>query len=268
MKYLLLTLITLVFYSCSAKKTDLTDAPTAGNNETSTNTMGPFTVSFDAAESKYENTFRIPIQQNEGKVEYNIFTDRSENVVLEYSNIAVTGCDASLVKQQIFWLADEKQTLGQIIKNQSQFKTQIKTKGKIVYSIYHLNGCSEIELKIRLKKLPHIGNAGKACEGSTNLQDCRVDVYCKENYSSNFIEVEVWNRAGQRSVQKFMNHGDGSRSLMSMFTANFSNVANSTIYTSTNSSRTFLKYDNSSLVGFYSENILGNDYTNDLQCDL
>lgn len=266
MKNIFLLLATLTVFSCSPKKEVMNAVPTA--NEADGSATGPYTVAFDLTSLTYEHSFEVNIQQDSGKVEYFITTDRNESVVVENYSSSVSGCPVEQVKHVVGWFEIEAGPTTAVLKNQSKFQTKRKTKGKVVHLFENLNGCTKIAVTMKLRQLPHSGPVGKVCDKAADINECRVDVYCREMYSTNFVEIEVWNRKGQLTLNKFMNRGNGDRGLMSMNSARLATGETTTIYTSTSSSAASLKIQNSNLSGLYSERIMGQDFSNELICDL
>ena len=268
MKYLILAMISCSILSCSVKTSEAEPETVDPGSTKTSEPVGPFTVAFTPTQSVYEHSFRIPIDQDSGKVEYFVQTGRKETVIVEFVNSAVVGCPAAQVKHTVLWFDDETNMVRQVLKTNSQFSTKRNTKGRIIHAFENLNGCTEIEIKMRLRQNPHGGVVGTACTGYAKPEECKIEAYCREKYATNFIEIEVWNRGNNLTLQKFMNSGAGSRSMMSANSARFAVGNPQSAYTSTSSTPASLKFDNATLSGIYTERLMGQDFTNEVSCDL
>ncbi len=154
LKFVALNLALLVsMLSCSVKSNDLAPIPPAKDPEKTNSATGPFTVTFDTATSVFEHQLRFLIDQAEGKIEYYITTEKDETIIVEDISASTRGCDAKLVKHQVFWFPlESSDSMAQLISIKTQFKTYANIRGKIIHLFQNLKGCSEIEIKTYLKK--------------------------------------------------------------------------------------------------------------------
>ena len=149
-----LLILPLLIFSCTMKTNNLDPIPTATDPQKTAAAVGPFTIKFDTATSIFEHQVRILIDQKQGKIEYYLTTEKDDQISVESVNASVLGCDANLVKHQIFWFPSESSSsVAQLISLKTQFSTYAKIKGKILHSFQNLTGCKEIELKMRLINL-------------------------------------------------------------------------------------------------------------------
>jgi hypothetical protein len=223
---------------------------------------GPYVVDFGTTKS-YQHSFKIPINQNEGKVEYFITMPEATDIVLTDTSLTVTGCPASQVIHQTFWLPDSAVASGQYVVIGSSFRTLAGTQGTFLHILKGLDGCTDVNLSTTLTKKD---KPAMKCKESRD-PNCQVQVYCKESDAlpTNYIEVEAWKEYGGISLYKFMNHGDGTRSQMSMNSAAFTNDGTQSKYSATSNS-TYLRYNNTTRIGLYYESIAGQSFTTDVNC--
>lgn len=175
---------------------------------------GPYTVAFSGKDKSYAHTFTLSIKQNEGQVEYNVMTPASEEVEFVDTRLKVTGCPVSSVKHQIFWSQDASQpTIGQYLTTGAVFRTRAGMNGLFRHIVHGLGGCTSITLSTQLKVKPQVA---RACNGSLEPATCQVMAYCRQSGTSYYSEVEVWREARGLILRKFMNRGDGTRSLQVM----------------------------------------------------
>ena len=153
-KIVMLVILPLVIFSCSVKTNNLDPIPIATDPEKTAPAVDPFTIKFDATTSTFEHQLRIQIDHKQGKIEYYLTTEKDDLIFIENVNASALGCDANLVKHQIFWFPSESSSsVAQLISVKTQFNTYAKIKGKILHSFQNLTGCKEIELKMRLINL-------------------------------------------------------------------------------------------------------------------
>lgn len=153
LKLVTLNLVLLLLIACSVKPSNLDPIPPATDPEKTVTATGPFTVSFDSETAIFEHHLRFPIDEAEGKVEYFITTEKDETIIAEVVSASTRGCDAKLVKHLVFWLPlESSSSMAQLISTQTQFKSYAKVRGKILHIFENLKGCTEIEIKTRLKK--------------------------------------------------------------------------------------------------------------------
>ncbi|WP_413291340.1 hypothetical protein [Bdellovibrio sp. HCB337] len=253
----------LILAACSASvKTEEVAPP--GNNEKANG--GPYTVDFSAADSTYKHSFKIPINQAEGKVEYFIKTAEAADIEFVSTQMKVTGCPANQVTHKTFWIPDSQNTVGQYVVPGSTLKTRAGVQGTFMHIVLGLTNCTDVELNTVLKKKKVSNMKCKESSDST----CRVQVYCREgNYPTNYVEVEVWQDAWGMSLRKFMNGGDGTRGLMASNSVTVLNNGTDTIYTNNSGSdKVFLKYNNQTFAGLYSQDIMGNTFDSRVTCTL
>jgi hypothetical protein len=255
--------LALALTACSVHTSPEEVAPPANNEKTS---AGPYQVAFDATTKTYQHSFEMDINQADGKVEYYVNTPEASEVEFVNTSLKVTGCAAGQVNHQTYWVPDSSTTAAQSIAMGSTFKTRAGVQGTFLHVLRGLTGCSHVSLSTTLKKKQ---SSSMKCKESSDT-NCRVDVYCKEDgIPTNYIEVEVWKESWATTLRKFMNHGDGSRSLMNMNSVILANNSTETTYTSNSgSSVTYLKYNNQTLVGIYSQDVMGTPVTTTLRCSL
>lgn len=175
---------------------------------------GPYTVRFSGKDQSYSHSFNLPIKQEEGQVVYNITTPASVEVEFIDTTLKVAGCPVSAVKHQIFWSQDASQpTIGQYLTPGAVFRTRAGMTGMFRHVVHGLGGCTSITLSTQLKVKPQ---ALRTCDGSLEPATCQVVAYCRQSGTSYYSEVEVWKEARGLILRKFMNRGDGTRSLQVM----------------------------------------------------
>ena len=261
MKKLILLSATLFIAACSSESGN---APKPGSdNNNKAESAGPYSVSFDNA-NNYTHTFTMPINQDEGVVDYYITTPTARVIEFIDTNVKVTGCDASAVKHFVAWVPDmSKPTTGYEVVPKRKFTTVAGTQGGLRNSLKGLQGCATIEMTLSLKLIPP---TVKACAESTD-KNCRVDVYCKEkgNFST-YAEVEVWKESwGSLTLRHFMKSSDGTRGQILMTTATQSNETTKAKYVGSNAT---LSIDKATGSGVLTEVFSGHTMTVDLNCQI
>ncbi len=112
---------------------------------------GPFVVQFNA-KSEYEHLFVFNYPNNSGKVEYFIKTKNAEDIQLIKNDLIVTGCSSAEVTYMTYWLPDSRNNYAYAITAGSTFSTGAETQGTLMYVIYGIQGCSQIQIKTKLLK--------------------------------------------------------------------------------------------------------------------
>jgi hypothetical protein len=183
--------------------------PKPSDNETAS--AGPYTVNFSGKDQSYTHSFNLSIKQEEGQVAYYIATPSSVEVEFVDTRLQVAGCPVSSVKHQIFWSQDASQpTVGQFITVGATFRTRAGMNGIFRHVVHGLGGCTSISLTTVLKVKPQLA---RACNGTLEPATCQVMAYCRQSGTSYYSEVEVWKETRGLVLRKFMNRGDGTRSL-------------------------------------------------------
>lgn len=254
--------------ACTAK-VETPQAVSGVDNNPQSEDVGPFEIKFDA-NNTYTHNMKINIKQDEGFIEYKINPGQRWDLAVEENQSLVTGCDASMVKHDVFWLPDESnKTIFQILKPNAKFFTGRKTQGVIIQSFKGLTNCSGIEIKTKLKKEIKPTKVGQVCEGFSSVDQCKIMSYCKEkNVSSLYYEIEVWNQQGVLTAKKFLVRNDGTRGLMSFYSSNFVDSIVQASFVSTADNSFSLKINNINYDGTSAEKINGQTYTLNLACEL
>lgn len=263
----LTAILAVIVASCSAKVESPQSFPEG--NAPQGESQGPFTIAFDTNNS-YSHFLKININQTEGKVEYKINTSSRFDLIVDEVSSAVTGCDATTVKHDVFWLPDESSTAqGQMLKVNSKFMTGRKTTGVLVHSFKNLQTCTGIEIKTRLRKEIKPTKIGQICEGFGSVDQCKLASYCKEKFvGAPFYEFEIWNQQGILSAKKYLVRSDGTRGLMSLYTVNFNDTTAQASFDSTANNNFSLKINNISYDGLATEIVNGQNYSLSLACEL
>ena len=217
----------------------------------------------------YSHNFAINIKQSEGRVQYKIKTLNPEIITVVNVQTKVTGCDPQRVKSVLAWIPDmQRPNYGVSLKIGESFETEANQEGAFIYGLTNLDGCSTLNVTVQLRMKVRANHVGQACQGSSSATDCQVEAYCREPYSENFIEVEVWRReSGALQLNKFINSGEGSRGLMSSAVAFKSQSVDTVIYQDSNSMMN-LMYSLKDTTGKLSENVSGHTFNYDLKCEL
>lgn len=172
---------------------------------------GPYAVSFSGKDQVYNHTFTLPIKQDEGQVIYNITTPASVEIEFVDFQLQVAGCPRSAVKHTVFWSQDASlPAVGQYLFKGSVFRTRAGMNGIFRHNVYGLGGCTSITLSTQMKVKPQLA---RACNGTLEPATCQVMAYCRQAGTSYYSEVEVWKETRGLVLRKFMNRGDGTRSL-------------------------------------------------------
>jgi hypothetical protein len=175
---------------------------------------GPYTVEFSGKDQSYSHSFNLSIKQDEGQVVYNVLTPASLDIEFTDTRLQVTGCPVSAVKHQVFWSQDANQpTVGQYLTTGAIFRTRAGMNGLFRHIVHGLGGCTSITLSTQLKVKPQVL---RACNGSLEPATCQVMAYCRQTGASYYSEVEVWKESRGLILRKFMNRGDGTRTLQVM----------------------------------------------------
>jgi hypothetical protein len=259
MKKLIIPSLFLFLSACSVnsdevKKPDIHQAES----------VGPFSVVFN--NDAYTHTFKAQIGQEAGSVEYNIQTANATTIELVDTALKVQGCNARDVQHQIFWIPDSKNNpnIGVAIGVKNTFMSRAGTQGTLRHTIRRIGNCTSLELTtaLKAKSAPAV-----PCKESTDTS-CKVAVYCKEkgDYSS-YSEVEVWNERWGTTLRQYMNHGDGSRSLMAMMSAVLSDQTNRVLYTSSNPVAS-LSVEKNTGAGIFKEVFNGTEMNLKLNCQI
>jgi hypothetical protein len=253
-------LLTIAACSVETKSEDV--VPPSINEKSQ---AGPYTVDFNNSNNNYQHNFKMNIDQNEGKVEYFITTSDAVEIEFVGTSLKVTGCSASQVTHQTYWIPDGKTTTGQYVIPGSTFKTQAATRGTFTHILRDLSGCTLLDLTTTLRKKQ---TSSMKCKESSD-SNCHVAIYCKEKDPlKSFIEVEVWEESWGTTLREFRNQGNGTRNLMTMNSVTFSNNGTESTYISKSvSDKTFLKYNNQNLLGLYSQAIQGTQVNTDVTCE-
>lgn len=228
---------------------------------------GPYIVNFSSTDNMYNHLFQGNINQNEGKIEYYIATPTSTQIEVRQSTLTVTGCSASKVKHYLYWVPDANfPNEGAPVKVGSLLQTLPNTKGVLRHVLLGLDGCQSIELLTSLKQIPQSTHIGSACDSTAT--NCQIKQYCREkNASSSFNEVEVWSQTWGLELRNFMNHGDGTRSLMMVTTARDTSDSSVYRYESTSATIANLALAKLTKQGVFSQVVVGTQVKLDLICD-
>lgn len=101
----------------------------------------------------YQHSFKMNIDQAEGKVDYLLTLDEDTVVQVELVKAQVTGCVATQVKHEVFWIPDQRRSQqGQFVTNGSVFQAFAGIEGKLMHTFRGLSGCKSIEVITNLKK--------------------------------------------------------------------------------------------------------------------
>lgn len=216
--HLSILLVSLSLLSACSKGSKTEVVPESVENQKSE--VGPFNTEFTSADQTYRHNFKTNISQNEGQVEYYVKTLGKEKIQLLESKLTVSGCPASQVSHQTFWIPDsQKPNQGYQLFLNTVFESLPQVKGVVRHVIHGLQGCQAVELSTTLKKQVAAPALGPICQGTTASNSCRVKIYCKEKDPlTYFYEVEIWDRPTGQTLNQFMNHGDGTRGLMVLAT--------------------------------------------------
>lgn len=208
------------------------EAAKPGTEHSEKTGAGPYQVVFSGADQSYQHSFSFPIRQEEGKVEYYVQTPSSIEVEFLETRLTVSGCAASNVKHQIFWMPDVRiSNMVYYLKEGESFRTQSGVRGSFVHLIRGLGGCTDINLTTKMRMKPAIV---RPCKESNSPGACKVLAYCRANYPTNFTEAEIWQEPHGMSLRKYMNFGDGNRRLMA--SSSVSMMAQGNVMTYSNSS--------------------------------
>lgn len=222
---------------------------------------GPYTVSFSGNDQSYTHSFNLPIQQEEGQVVYNILTPASVEVEFIDTSLKVAGCPAGSVKHQIFWSQDASQpTIGQYLTTGAIFRTRAGMTGMFRHVVHGLGGCTSLTLTTKLKVKPQ---TLRTCNGTLEPATCQVMAYCRQSATSYYSEVEVWKEARGLILRKFMNRGDGTRTLQVMADVIRTNQGGVVSYND-NYGDASLRIDSVSRIGMFN----GVNASERLECDL
>lgn len=145
MRKLILFLAVITLAACS--KSEGQKVP-PGNDPQA---VGPFTVDFSKSAS-YAHSFKVPINQSEGGVDYLIQLSTEEYVEITKADVIVTGCPATQVTHKIFWKADSKVNQGYYLNAGSIFKNRAGVEGTLMHILYGLSGCTHVEVQTLLTK--------------------------------------------------------------------------------------------------------------------
>lgn len=251
----------LIIAACSATQSEDVAPPVAKENS-----AGPYDVTFDPTTGIFQHNFEMNIAQSEGKVDYYIQTPEEIDVTFVETALKVTGCPASQVTHQTFWLPDSATTSGQYLGVGSVFRTRAGIRGSFMHVLRGLDGCATVNLTTKLQK--RMGS-NMPCKESTDTT-CRVQVYCKETDPvRTYVEVEVWKESWGVTLRKFMNSGNGTRSLMATNTVVSTSTTTETTYSANSpGDRTYLRFNNQTFAGVYSQDVMGNAYPTDVTCKL
>lgn len=189
---------------------------------------GPYTVQFSGADQSYTHSFNLPIKQEEGQVVYHIATPTSSEIEFVDTRLQVTGCPVGNVKHQIFWSQDaSRPTVGEYLTTGTVFRTRAGLNGMFRHLVHGLGGCTSITLTTKLKIKPQ---TLRTCKETTEAATCQVVAYCRQAGNSYYTEVEVWKESRGLVLRKFMNVGDGTRSLKLMAAVNKAEFGSITTY--------------------------------------
>lgn len=262
--FLILTLLS----ACSVKsdKTHLTPADADNGGEEQGQSVGPFKIEFAPNSNAFEHNIDIAINQSEGYFEYNFIAPTRHTLSLKSAAATFTGCDQSVPTFEIFWLPNpQDRNLFTKVSPNKKFSSIANVQSQMLFSFKKIEGCQKLQLKVNLEKIAANPRLGQNCDA--NISNCKVLVACKEpGASTYFYEAEVWNQSGILYLKKFLNRGDGTRSLQTSITAKQSDSASKYIYTSFNNN-TQLTIDKISSISVFKDYINGYTYTHDLTCD-
>lgn len=263
----LYTLLMITIFLASCSKTDSSEVSVTPDNKPEKQNVGPFKIEFLGDSKLYDHSVDIAINQTEGFLEYQILSDVKNNLLIKESTVTFTGCTNPNPSYEIYWLPDlsDKSVFTKINLNTS-FSNIPKTQGQLLFNFKNLDGCQKLKLKITLEKKPLNPKLGQACEGG--LSNCQVITACTETgLTSYFYEVEVWNQSGSLYLNKYLNRGDGTRSLQSSNSANISANTKNVFYYSKTSVDTALTIDRISSLSTYKEKVNGQNITHSVFCD-
>lgn len=257
MKHLfLIFLITNLMNLLSCGKSDSPEVVAPPNDsDKQDDGTGPFVVTFKAEDQTYTHTLKININQDQGKVEYQITTPEATAIEFTSAELNVVGCPASQVTHKTFWLPDATKTVGSFISPGKTFRTDPTVLGIFRHEILNIGGCSGLTLTTNLKKTKF---ESRPCVGETNKtsKTCSTLVYCRESdINENYFEVEIWKDEGSLALSKFMNRGDGTRALMMKTSVREVNDTKSRIYEGISSQKAKLSFDRITGVGGLNYNL-------------
>lgn len=263
----LYTLLMITIFLASCSKTDSSEVTVNPDEKPQSQSVGPFKVEFSGESKTYEHSIDITINQTEGFLEYQILSEVKNNLLIKESTVTFTGCTNPNPNYEIYWLPDlADKSVFTKLKLNSIFSNIPKTQGQLLFSFKNLDGCEKLKLKISLEKSPLNPKLGQACEGFSS--NCQIITACKETgLSSYFYEVEVLNHSGSLYLNKYLNKGDGTRSLQSSNSANISANTKNVFYFSKTNIDTSLTIDRMSSLSTYKEKINGQNITHSVFCD-
>lgn len=151
MKNLLISLITLLsFAGCANKSEEVAMQPVVEKEG-----IGPFSVEF-ASDSTFQKAVSAPISQAEGKIEFFSFADLPSQIVVKDIKLSITGCDASQVQFNLFWIPnlDQAPTKGYEVRKSSRIEVKEKVKSSLVASFKNLQNCTHIDFNLALYRIP------------------------------------------------------------------------------------------------------------------
>lgn len=256
---ILMTTLFGILSACSGSKSSETvaEAPVESTS------VGPYAVDFNNDAKTYQHNFNIRIAQDEGKVEYNIFTSEIVEVELLSAPLQVTGCPASQVLHQIIWFANSTKPSGIAVKPGATFKTIANTQGTLMHSIRGLKGCERVDLTTTLHQKPKQIIAPRKCQESSDL-NCKVEMYCTEP-GYKYTEVEVWKESWGTTLRKFNVNSSGSRTMSNLDTVSAVASGNQMTYRATNNSNS-LSVNLVTGVSLYTIYAAGQSFPIDLTC--
>lgn len=259
--------ILALLISCSASKND--EIPVTPNEEGTENkqSVGPFKIEFNPNTNSYEHSLDIPINQSEGYFEYNFIAPTRQTLRLKSAVATFTGCDQSAPVFEIFWLPNpqDKALFAKLAPNK-KFSSIANVQSQMLFNFKKIDGCKTLKLTMSLEKLSSNPHIGKDCD--SNISNCKVLVACTEpGVTSYFYETEVWNHSGSLYLKKFLNRGDGTRSLQTSALARQNSTTRKYIFSS-NDNRSELSIDIISSDSIFKDSVNGSTYTHVQTCDL
>mgnify|MGYP003407425659 CR=1 FL=1 len=114
---------------------------------------GPYSVVFDKDTNAYHHSFKIDLDQKEGKVEYLLTLPVIAKIELSHTQLSVVGCSASQVTHELFWIPDQQKLSWYYVSIGSTFTTEANTEGKLIHIVKGLEGCQSLTLSTTLKRL-------------------------------------------------------------------------------------------------------------------
>lgn len=150
---------------------------------------GPYSVAFDPQSKTYSHTIDIKINQENGKLTYNVKSDNTKDIELVSSTVTVQGCYGNQVKREILWLpVSTDLNLAKNIKIGEHVYTAKNQTGSIVHYFDNLKNCTNIKITTILKEHEIKSRVGQVCD---YVDGCIVAAECKYVYSSGDINSAI-----------------------------------------------------------------------------